>query len=407
MPQSSLVKYIREQIRAGYDTNSIKSYLLKYGYTESVINEALQNAYPPIEVKHVFRPSKVMITMIVAVVCSLVLISAGIFMFLVKDKVPDRLLDVQIDLITSSVELGGELRFTTQIFNLGKSERYDVPLRYEIYTLDDTLVKFKEETIALETRASSSVVISLDGVGPGSYYVKAIAVYADKTAKATVTFRIVEGAAAPVVPEPIVPVVPEPVVPTPADACPINCNDNNECTNDYCNGETNYACRNDIIYPCCGNGNCEAGENYDNCLADCEVPARVDDAIFEGKSVWEKIDMISDIAKNDKTKALGYCEGIEQMSYRYDCLSKVAASSGDDSVCDSIEDESTKDSCYKDFATENKDNSVCDKVVKDSKRDQCYMDFASKGDYTVCDKLVNKYLKQSCESLKSLSEMQT
>jgi len=231
MPQSSLVKYIREQIRAGYDTNSIKSYLLKYGYTESVINEALQNAYPPTEVRHVFHPSKVMVTMVVAVVCSLVLISGGIYLFVIKDKVPDRLLDLQIDLITNSVELGGELRFTAEIFNLGKSKRYDVPLKYEIYTSGDRLVKFKDETIALETRASSSVDISLDGVGPGNYYLRATASYDGKSAKATSSFRVVSQRVEPIVP------TPEPIVPV--RSCP-SCDDGNDCTNDYCNDGTNY-----------------------------------------------------------------------------------------------------------------------------------------------------------------------
>ena len=32
------------------------------------------------------------------------------------------------------------------------------------------------------------------------------------------------------------------------------------------------------------------------------------------------------------------------------------------------------------------------------------MDFVSKGDYSVCGKLINKYLKQSCESLSKLNE---
>ena len=44
---------------------------------------------------------------------------------------------------------------------MGKSKRYDVPIRYEIYNLKDELITFKEETIALETKASSSVNIGL------------------------------------------------------------------------------------------------------------------------------------------------------------------------------------------------------------------------------------------------------
>jgi hypothetical protein len=398
MVQNSLVKYIREQIRAGYDINTIKNYLLKYGYPKSRVNEALQFAYPPTAIKHVVHPSRTTIVLIVSIVCSLVLIAAAGFMFL---RPGSQLLDVEIDLVSDSIEPGESLGFTTQIFNLGKAKGYDVSLKYEIYDLKDKLVKFKEETIAIETRASSSVVIELGGVEPGNYYLKATAFYSDKTARATSSFRVVKKT------EDVEPEVIEPEIPAePVKACPFSCDDYDKCTNDYCSQETGYECRHDKISPCCGNGVCEDKENYENCLADCKVPAGKEEGILGGKPVWEKIEIIKDIAKTDKNKALGYCNEIEQTSFRYDCLSKVAVSSDDDNICVNIEDDSYKDSCYKEFATTNKNSEVCAKIIKDSKRDQCYMDFATKGDYSVCDKLINKYLKQSCESLQRLSEVE-
>ncbi len=403
MAQNSLVKYIREQIRAGYSADAIKKYLLKYGYPKSRINEAFQSAYPPSEVKHIMHPSKMMVILIVAVICSLFLVSAGIYMFFIF-RAPSQLLDVQVDLVSSSVE--DELRFTSEIFNLGRSKRYDVSLRYEIYDLRDEIVKFKEETVALETRASSSVVIDLSGVNPGNYYLRATAFYGDKTARATSSFRVIKGKEPePVEPEPVEPepVEPEPV--EPVKRCPSSCDDSDECTNDYCDRGTNYECRYDIVYSCCGNGICEDNEDYRNCLADCEVPKEKEDSIFGDKPVWERVDLIKEVGKSDKEKALEYCKEIEQTGYRYNCFSGVAVSSGDWELCLNIEDGSYKDSCYKEYATTKRDSDTCSRIVKDSKRDQCYMDFANKGDYTICDKLVNKYLKQGCDSLKKLSEV--
>lgn len=73
---------------------------------------------------------------------------------------------------------------------------------------------------------------------------------------------------------------------------PINCNDNNACTNDTCSGgqcsntpiscddgnpctedscSLDGGCINTPIASCCGNDVCEAGENTDNCNADCAV----------------------------------------------------------------------------------------------------------------------------------------
>ena len=408
MVQNSLVKYIREQVRAGYDVNSIKNYLLKYGYAEPQVNEALQFAYPPTAVKHIVHPSKTTIALIIAVVCSLVLISAVIFIFLIPGE-PSKLLDIKTDIITASIESGSDLRFTVELFNLGKAKRYDVSLRYEIYNLKDELLKFKEETIGIETRASSSVDIKLDDIQPGSYYLKTTASYDKKTAKATSSFRVIKKKEVKPEEKPE-PEIPKPEIPKPEkpiEKCPVSCNDGDECTNDYCNEQTNYECRHDKIYPCCGNEICEDNEDYENCLADCKMPEGKEESIFEDKPIWERIEMIKDIAKSDKEKALGYCKEIEQTGYRYDCFNNVAVSSNDDSICINIEDQSYKDSCYKEFATTNKNSDICAKIIKDSKRDQCYMDFATKGDYTICDKLINKYLKQSCESLKKLSEVET
>jgi len=399
MVQNSLVKYIREQIRAGYSFGEIKSYLDKYGYSKSVVNEAFQYAYPPDKVKHVIHVSKRLVAVVIAIICSLVLIGSGIYMLSLSSGPPPTLLDVQTDIITSSLGVGEPLRFTAGIFNLGKERRYDVNLRYEVYDVRDDLVTFKEETIAIETRASSSVSMDLRDSKPGNYYLRTTASYGGKTARATSAFRVVGGGVSTPVSRPTS--RPEVI----EERCPYNCDDNNRCTTDSCSEETGFVCNNEKIVPCCGNDVCEDNEDYNTCIIDCGAPSDKEADIFEGKPIWERIDLIKDVAKGDKERALGHCSSIEQTSYRYECFSEVAMVSGDESLCNNIEDQSFKDTCYRDVAGENDNSDVCEQIEKDSKRDQCYMDFATKGDYTVCEKLVNKYLKQSCESLEELSEM--
>jgi len=51
-------------------------------------------------------------------------------------------------------------------------------------------------------------------------------------------------------------------------SCP-DCQDGNDCTTDYCSEGTGYACVHDEIAPCCGNGNCEVGEDFSICPAEC------------------------------------------------------------------------------------------------------------------------------------------
>ena len=127
--------------------------------------------------------------------------------------------------------------------------------------------------------------------------------------------------------------------------------------------------------------------------------------MFEGKTVWEKIDIIKEIAKRDKEKAIGYCNKIEQLTFKSQCLTQVGAMSKDKGLCLGIEDDTSRDNCYMEIAKQAAQSGICSDISKESKRDQCYMDFAIKGDYSVCEKLVNKYLRQSCDSLKQLSEV--
>ena len=290
MVQTSLVNYIREQIRAGYDINSIRSYLLKYGYPETQVNEAIHYAYPPTEVRHVVHFSKTTISLIVAVFCSLMIISGALFMYMNRGNVPAQLLDVKTNIPGSSLNLGDKLMFTVELSNLGMELRYDVHLKYEVYDLRDVLITSKEETIALQTKTSSSVSIDLLDISEGSYYVKTTASYSGGSAKATSRFSIINGSGngggnddepgGPILP-PVPPINPPP----PSKSCPFSCEDSNACTTDYCDESTNYICRHDKSYQCCGNGICESNETYNSCLADCEAPAGQEESMFEGKTI--------------------------------------------------------------------------------------------------------------------------
>jgi hypothetical protein len=54
-----------------------------------------------------------------------------------------------------------------------------------------------------------------------------------------------------------------------APECP-SCEDNNSCTKDSCSKDTGFECVHEAIVPCCGNGECEEGENWSACPQDCE-----------------------------------------------------------------------------------------------------------------------------------------
>jgi hypothetical protein len=59
--------------------------------------------------------------------------------------------------------------------------------------------------------------------------------------------------------------------------CPDDCDDENACTEDYCNKETNFECIYDTMTLCCGNDICEITEDNEECAEDCPICETIED----------------------------------------------------------------------------------------------------------------------------------
>jgi hypothetical protein len=58
-----------------------------------------------------------------------------------------------------------------------------------------------------------------------------------------------------------------------------------------------------------------------------------------------------------------------------------------------------RDNCYQSIALDKGKSSYCDQIINIRKRDNCYMSFAYLEDFSVCTKIQDVYLKQSCREL--------
>ncbi|MDP7115875.1 MAG: hypothetical protein QF915_02360 [Candidatus Woesearchaeota archaeon] len=72
-------------------------------------------------------------------------------------------------------------------------------------------------------------------------------------------------------------------------------------------------------------------------------------------------------------------------------------------LCDSLLEIRKRDKCFEKIAENSQTPSLCANIQSNSKRDTCLMNFAIEGDYSVCPKVENQYLKKSCESLAALN----
>lgn len=379
-----IADYIRKQLNKGYDINSIKDYLLKSGYSFKEINEAINSVYGR---KTHFPKIAIMVVVILIIV-----LSAILAFFYIK-PVQEQQLKFELRGITTIAEPGGQVSFSKTFLNFDPKKT--VTVEHEILDIRTKEIIASEREIGVVSKLRTKTTINIPyNAEPGNYVLKSTATQGSEKKADTLTIRISEGKE------------PEPGPgPEPKPECPDSCDDNNECTEDICSELTGYKCQHNKIVPCCGNFECEASEDYNDCPIDCKKPSGTDP--FAGLSPWEKLEKIKEIAKTDERKASDYCNGLEQQAYIDQCLLNIGEITAKEGYCNRIQDDRTKDICLSKVAEKTNDKKICDKISAENRRDSCYMNFViNNNDYTVCGKISNEYLRQSCESLKELSTIQ-
>ena len=338
--------------------------------------------YEP-KIKHEIHLSKSTWIGIGILFVGLVIVAASLIMN--SDNSAKKLLDLKVDVLNSFVEKGSSVEFNVDILNFGTENRYDVTLSYNLLDSEGKIIKFKTETAAVETRASlkSSVKVPAD-VEDGDYVLKVIAEYGGNIATASDSFSVSEE-------------VQEGVSEPEQESR--DCDDNNKCTRDVLREDR---CVHEAIVPCCGNRVCEAGENYVSCLQDCPRPAEEQEEV-PLEPVAPDLERARQLAQSNPQSAISYCNRISKTG---ECYTEVAKVTKEASYCADIMEDGARDDCYSAVAEKASKSEICKEITSDSKKDVCYTNFVTNGDYTVCEELTLKYLKDSCNQLKMLDELQ-
>ncbi|MBW3011133.1 hypothetical protein KY335_01255 [Candidatus Woesearchaeota archaeon] len=78
-------------------------------------------------------------------------------------------------------------------------------------------------------------------------------------------------------------------------------------------------------------------------------------------------------------------------------IAEISEEAGNN-LCKSLT-ERKANSCYKKLAVVHNESKYCEVITSSGLRDNCYIVFAFAGDFTICDKIVNKYQQLNCRSL--------
>jgi len=399
MVKKSVTDYIRSLLQKGYDISAIRSVMLKYGYSNKDIDEAVDAIYHP-TIRHEIHLSHTTIFVIIFILFTLT--GVTLFFYYFPPKGPSKLLDLNLEPVNTNVKAGDSITFLKELSNLGSSKRYDVIVKQEI--LDPRTFKViteKTETRAIETFGSTSTSIPIPAAtAAGDYILRVIVEYDNKKAVATLPVKISSKAA--------------------KESCfdgiknqneadvdcggicksckqhATECDDNDQCTEDIIE---DGKCVNREIVPCCGNNICEENED---CSLDCgEKPQQ------QELPSTETLEEIKGLAKTDPGKAMQQCNKIDIPDLKDACIANIGEIQLNKEYCPQIKSDKIKDLCYSKIAQSINDNSLCAQISADSRRDSCYAYFfiPPKKDYSVCDKLTNSNLRQSCESLRQLYEL--
>lgn len=376
MLQKNLSSYIKKMLKRGYSIDSIRELLIKAGYPNRIVEE--QIAMAPLTLKHEIHFSSSTLIGITILFLGLVVVASSLIM---TSKPTKKLLDLKVDILTSSVEQGSLVEFNVDLLNFGAKMRYDVTLNYNILDQKNKIIAFKTETTAIETRLSlkSSIRVPND-IAVGSYILKVIADYDGNIATASEVFSVTK----------------KTEKTSEIEEERVDCDDNNKCTRDFFKeGKCVY----EAITPCCSNNVCETEEDYVSCPQDCPKPEEKETPL---EPVTEDLEQARQLAQTNPQKAISYCN---QISKTAQCYIEVVKITKEASYCADIREEEIKDDCYTIIAEKLFKSDLCKEIVSDSKRDICYTNFITKGDYSVCDELTLEYLKDSCKQLKALEDL--
>lgn len=343
MSDNSIIHYIQKSLSKGYNPEQIRNALINAGHNPYEVDILLTKAIQK-------KPSHKLIIITIATIIMTIIIISIMLLMTQEEQSPSISITTPQDEITK----GDSIIINTQMINPSE-KRINAVLDYMVFSEQGSMITSKRKTVTI-TDYSTQVPeqIRLD-LPPGNYKLILTATLGTYVLTKELYLKIT------------VPLTKEQpsAIETPTEQrieqkkeCIGGCDDYNACTKDYCEeGE----CKHDAIIPCCGNGKCEEGES-ESCV----------DCIKQKTEEKEEKEMPA-----TAEQALKECQKIATLIERDRCLDEISEQYQISKICGEISDEIKKDSCY--------------------------MGFALDGDYAVCDKISNKYTRNSCNNLRMMS----
>jgi hypothetical protein len=353
MVDSTLKNYIKTTLKQGYQVGAIKKRLLQSGYSQSEVDLAVR----AVRGKKIISTKTLAIT---AVVVVLLIILTIVVLKILSTEPKD--IYISTTPLVSSVAPGGKLTFVNTLTS-STSREVKAELKHNIiYKKTGKTIGTKTERVSVGKKSSTQTSTNLPAdILLGEYEVITVLTHKEGSKQSSFNFVVQEGPSleAPSFEEPSADVTP---------LCPTGCDDYNSCTSDRC---VSGICENIPIIPCCGNGNCESGEDQYSCSLDCGVQTETTSSVVN--------DAIKKARTDPNTATM---------------------------LCNSLPSVTDADNCFDTLAEKTNKHEFCESIQEDQIQSDCLMDFALEGNFAVCDKINDPYYLQSCFSLERQAGLQ-
>jgi len=388
MVDASLIKYIQDNHSKGYSLQTLRSFLLKEGYSPLDIEAAIKQAYSP---KHGGNHKLLLIVGIVAV---LVILVAAIFLainFLTDDTVITSTVTPQ----SSSISPTDSGAFT--VFFRGADKSTPIVVRYEIYGAGSLIDTVSESADAF----SGQKTYRLDPLEEGSYTITVTVTYKETESSNSYTLSVASscGDGSCDIGEQCVAdcAICGDGLCEEGEVCALDCDEivNAICGDGICElGET---CSIDCIeepVSTCGDNICQETENPASCSEDCSVP-------ICGDNICESLENQASCPDDCKVRQTGIAQMTNYQITQF--IKEVVADEGANAAskqCDKISEQSRKDHCFDQVSRESVEGAYCKFIKSSLTRDECYLTYAyNANDFSVCGTIKDAYKLQTCETL--------
>jgi hypothetical protein len=377
------VDYVKKEVAQGYSVEQIRAALIKYGYPEHQIDEAISkynqqiNSKGKVEQTKKVKPKKSSkidlknlninfkkIGIIVGAIILIIILISMINFLLEENKAEkeqESELILNIESIQTTISPGQEISFLKRISYDGETK---ISFSYTLKDRQDNIILTDYEDLDIKNSVTSRTDINSGEIEPGQYTLDIIAKYDGNEIKKSIYVKVYEESEQPSCFDNIKnqnetdidcggPCLP-------CEKCPLSCDDGDECTEDYCNKDTNYQCVHDEIIGC-NEGTTQTQQQTQTTPLDSG----------KEKTMYEVRKELYDTIETNPEQAINICHTITVNVEKDLCIKSVAELTNTSSYCSQITKQLTKDSCYMKFVINNNEFQHCSKIEDSYLKDSC------------------------------------